>query len=336
MVTTIDPSLHRRRIVRLLGWLSGLLLLGGLVSVTLHLTELERFVVLLERARPIWLLSGMVLQAGTYLCAARVLQRSLSRQGVQQQLSDLIPLSLAKLFTDHAVPTVGLSGTLLTIRGLERRGIPRGISIGAILTSLAAHYIAYSLIVALALLLLWWRNELTLNVLFISTVFGIVVATVPIAMFWLRGSASQRLPGWLTRLLPIREALAALSEAPSGLLHEHRLISELVILQATVFLLDAVTLGAMLLALAVPAEPDVVFASFVLASVVATLGCVPGGLGTFDATCVAILHWHGVALEAALAATLLQRGLTFWLPMIPGLWLARHELRLVNKKTPAR
>jgi len=31
-------------------------------------------------------------------------------------------------------------------------------------------------------------------------------------------------------------------------------------------------------------------------------------------------------VEAALAATLLLRGLTFWLPMVPGLWLARREM----------
>ena len=36
--------------------------------------------------------------------------------------------------------------------------------------------------------------------------------------------------------------------------------------------------------------------------------------------------WN-VPLEAALTATLLLRGLTFWLPMVPGLWLTRRELR---------
>jgi hypothetical protein len=32
-------------------------------------------------------------------------------------------------------------------------------------------------------------------------------------------------------------------------------------------------------------------------------------------------------LDAALAATLLLRALTFWLPMLPGIWLARLEIR---------
>jgi Mg2+-importing ATPase len=35
----------------------------------------------------------------------------------------------------------------------------------------------------------------------------------------------------------------------------------------------------------------------------------------------------GVPVAVALAATLLFRGLSFWLPMLPGLWLAHRELR---------
>ena len=40
-----------------------------------------------------------------------------------------------------------------------------------------------------------------------------------------------------------------------------------------------------------------------------------------------ILSAHGVALESALAATLLLRDFTFRLPMVPGLRLTRRELR---------
>jgi uncharacterized membrane protein YbhN (UPF0104 family) len=39
-----------------------------------------------------------------------------------------------------------------------------------------------------------------------------------------------------------------------------------------------------------------------------------------------MLSLLGVAIETALAATLLLRGLTFWLPMVPGLWLAKREI----------
>ena len=58
----------------------------------------------------------------------------------------------------------------------------------------------------------------------------------------------------------------------------------------------------------------------------ATLGPIPLGLGTFEAACGGMLSLLGVAIETALAATLLLRGFTFWLPILPGLWLARRAI----------
>jgi hypothetical protein len=49
-------------------------------------------------------------------------------------------------------------------------------------------------------------------------------------------------------------------------------------------------------------------------------------LATFEAASVAMLTTLGVGTEAALTATLLLRGFTFWLPMLPGFWLVRKEL----------
>lgn len=71
----------------------------------------------------------------------------------------------------------------------------------------------------------------------------------------------------------------------------------------------------------------VAFPSFVLASMVATIGPIPLGLGSFEVTCVSMLGLLGVSLEAALTATLLLRGFTVWLPMLPGMVLARRALK---------
>jgi uncharacterized membrane protein YbhN (UPF0104 family) len=92
------------------------------------------------------------------------------------------------------------------------------------------------------------------------------------------------------------------------------------------FALDALTLWLAFHALGAPVPTWTAFVSFMIASMTATIGPIPLGLGTFEAGCVGMLVVLGVAVEPALAATLLLRGLTFWLPMIPGLWLAKHEI----------
>jgi glycosyltransferase 2 family protein len=97
-------------------------------------------------------------------------------------------------------------------------------------------------------------------------------------------------------------------------------------LELAVFVLDALTLWLVLGGLGERPPLWVAFVSFVAASMAATLGPIPLGLGTFEAAGIAMMHLLGVTLEVALAGTLILRGLTFWLPMLPGLWLARREI----------
>ena len=104
------------------------------------------------------------------------------------------------------------------------------------------------------------------------------------------------------------------------------LLGRAIALQFGEILLDAATLQVMLLAISVSVAPTAVFGSFAMASAVSRLVPVPLGLGTFEAALVTMLHVVGVPLEAALTATLLLRGFTLCLPMLPGLWFARREL----------
>ena len=312
--------------VRWAPWLSGALLLLALALIVSHESEGERLAALVRDARPGWLAVGAVLQIATYFCAAAVWRSALRGHGLRVGVWGLVSLGLAKLFTDQALPSAGVSGTLVVVRGLTRRGIAPGLAMAAMLAGLLALYAAYATAVFAALGFLWQRGELSRVVLALATVFSLVAVAVPLGVFWLGGHAHRVPRAWLHRLPGVHDALEALGEAPRGTALGPRVVAETLALQLAIFALDAATLDAMLRAVAVRLAPELVFASFMLASVVATLAWVPGGIGTFEGTCVAVLHRHGVAIEAAFAATLLLRGLTFWLPMLPGLWLARREL----------
>jgi Mg2+-importing ATPase len=101
-------------------------------------------------------------------------------------------------------------------------------------------------------------------------------------------------------------------------------LAETSLWQVVIFLLDGATMWVLILALGEHASMKGVYASFMLSSLLRTMGVVPGGLGTFEATSVLTLKMIGVAIPVALSATLLFRGLTFWLPMLPGLWLSKN------------
>jgi uncharacterized membrane protein YbhN (UPF0104 family) len=309
-----------------LAWLSGALLLALLVFVVVHFAEEQALAKLMARAEPIWLLTAALCQALTYLCAATVWQRALVRQGVVGKPFRLVPLGLAKLFTDQALPSAGVSGTLLVIGALVHRGVARGIAMTAVIAGGIGYYGAYLLATLGAVAILWLHGELRAVILAPVAVLCLLAAGVPLAIVGLHGRAFPRLRGWLERLPGARGLSAALRETKLSGIFAPRLLLETTALQLAIFALDALTLAVTLRAIGGPVDLAVAFASFVVASVVATLAFIPGGLGTFEGTCVAMLHLHGVSVEAGLAATLLLRGFTFWLPMLPGFALARREL----------
>ena len=307
-------------------WLFGLLALAAVILVVARIGELRRFAELAREAEPRWLALAFGLQALTYLCAASVWHAALARAGAPRSLRSLVPLGIAKLFTDQALPSGGISGTLLVMRGLARRGVPTPLAMGALLVGLVSFYTAYALAALGGLVVLQTHDAVGPAVMVVAALFAIFVVGVPVIVLSLRRAENGF---WLRRLRRMPNAAAlleAISAAPSGLLRDPGLMAKTTALQLAIFFLDAATLGTMLHALGQETAPVFVFASFMVADVVATVGPIPLGLGVFEGTAVAMLTMTGISIEAALAATLLLRGFTFWLPMLPGLWLAHREL----------
>jgi uncharacterized protein (TIRG00374 family) len=327
--TTPSPPLplskahgHRFR-----AWFIGILLLFAVVAAVTHLGEIEHFAQLAEQARPKWLLVALLLQAGTYVCTAAVWYQTLRYAQVRYSLLSLLPLSLAKLFSDQAVPSGGASGASFFVAALKRRAVPMEVCMAILLVSLVTYYTAYLIAALTSVGLLWFYHAIDLWIVAVVGVFCLVAAAIPAGALWMQHWRTRALPTVLMRSPGLRDLLQGFRHAPSHLLRNPSLVAKVTVFQAAVFLLDAATLWAMLHAVGQDASLLVAFPSFMVASIVATLSPVPLGLGTFEASSVGMLNALGVPVEAGLTATLLLRGFTLWLPMLPGLWLARRELR---------
>jgi uncharacterized protein (TIRG00374 family) len=321
-----------RRWVSFLRWLPGTLLLVCLAVVALRHVEWDRFSEIVQRAQPAWLGAAVLLQLCTYLAAAGTLQRGIKASGVSRSLVGLVPLGLAKLFVDQVVPTGGLGGTVLVVRALERRGVTRGVATAAVVVNTLAFYASYALAVAWTLGVLWLRHGISRAIAILVTLFAIYAVAMPVLILYIvyGGRRGHR---WLTKIPGLAKAVHAMEEAPRSTLRHPMLFLESIALQLGIIVLDAWTLEVLLRAIGLPTHFNVLFTSFVLASIAATLSLLPGGVGSFEAGAVASMRYLGVPLEAALTSTLLFRGLTLWLPMLPGIWFARHEM-VGNGRSP--
>jgi uncharacterized protein (TIRG00374 family) len=326
-VSTANHKPAKSKWQKLSFWFVGALILSGLILLVTHFSELEHFVKLIRQADPRWLILAIVLQFSTYICVAAVWFIALRSAGHPHSFMSLIPLGVAKLFSDQAMPSGGMSGTAFFISALNHRGIPTSICMATLLLSLVSYYGAYLIAALVTILLLWFYHAINIWIVFVVIVFCLIAVGTPAGAFWLRSLGKSELPKLLQRIPGLSTLMNAFSNAPQELLRKSSLIIKATFLHGSVFVLDAITLWVMLQVVGVHASFWITFPSFVLASMVATIGPVPLGLGTFEASCVGMLNVLGIPVEAALTATLLLRGFTLWLPMLPGMWLAKRALQ---------
>jgi uncharacterized protein (TIRG00374 family) len=314
---------HRATILR---WLPGALLLVALTVIALRSVEWARFAETLQHANPLFLLAAIVVQLATYLCAAGVLHRGIKASGIRISLRLLLSLDMGKLFVDQMVPTGGLGGSMLLVRALERRGVRRGVATATVVVTTLAFYAAYIAAVACTLVILWSRHEVSRAILVLLTFFSIYATAMPVLILWIVYGGRRKRPPWLDRIAPLRKAVQALEEAPASTLRHPVLFLEAIGLQLLIIVLDALTLQLLLRSIGYDSGFQTAFSAFVLASIAATLSLLPGGVGSFEAGSVASLRYMGVPLEVCLAGTIIFRVLTQWLPLIPGIWIARREM----------
>ena len=307
-----------------IGWIVGGAALGALVLAVVHFSEERQLAALLETVQPAWLLAALVIQTATYAAQGDVWRRVMRAGGESVALKELFQHSLTKLFVDQAVPSAGISGSVVVGRALEQRGVSRGTVMAGVVVSTISYHASNVLCLAMALAIVAFTGRLSAVLIVAAALFSLFVAALAVLM--LRLAREGHAPKWsrLRRIGPLQRAFTLFEEARSDLVWNRQLLAQATALQMAIVVLDVATVWVLLRGLGASASPLGVFASFVVASLARTLAPVPGGLGVFEAASVGTLSLTGVSLPVALAATLLFRGLSFWLPMLPGLWLSRR------------
>jgi uncharacterized protein (TIRG00374 family) len=290
---------------------------------------------LLLHLRLQWIALIVVLQVGTYFFTGGAWDMVLRRFSVHTNLVGIAALGVEKVFVDQLVPTLGLGGSLMIMRGLIDRGVKRGEAIATMTIDAVGYLAAFLLMVALAAGLLWFEPGFSPTVRSFVLSFTIALVVV-VAAAWLVVQRAEfaQWPAWLLRFRKIRELAAATTESPQNLRVGAKASLWVVLLELTVFVLDTATLWAIFQALGDPISPIHALVAYMLASAVAMLSVIPGGLGSFEAAALAVLHVFGLPFAAAAAGVVLLRVFTCLLPMLPGYLIFRFEL-IVHKKVGA-
>jgi hypothetical protein len=83
----------------------------------------------------------------------------LSQAGHPLSLCTLVPVGIAKVFTDEVLPSGGISGTMLVVHGLTGRRVPAGIAMPAMLVGMVSYDIAYLFVVLASGGVVWLQHR---------------------------------------------------------------------------------------------------------------------------------------------------------------------------------
>ena len=310
--------------------LFGVAVLLGLAWLVANRAEGQELIALVRDAQPRWLLVAIVLQAATYPVDGMVWKRALVRRGEHRDLGlgTITRLAFAKFFVDQFLPGGGVGGTVLTMRSLQTRGVSRDAAMHGLVARLVSYYFAYALALALAAAIAWVAaDRLPRTILGLSSAAAVVFLFVPALLLWALRHPQRRLTRFLlhTRLLArARPLVLSMTRAAPAVGRDRGLLLECTAWQFAIFALDGATLWATLHAVGMATSLPVAYAGFLLGFLAGSVG-IPAGIGVFEAGAVAGLALLGVPSAPALAATLLFRGFSLWLPLAPGAYYARRE-----------
>jgi len=316
--------------------LTGLILLLAFYLVISRFTEVQQIVQTIQLGNWWWLGLGLLLQFG-WLMNVALLYRAVYRLlGMDGSLTQLLPLAVTSNFVNTAAPTGGVGGMAIFITDAQERGIsPARVTIASVLY-LLFDYFGFLCVLALGLVVLFVRNNLTwpeiaasiillASACFLASLFALGVSSprnLERVLIW-----AARSVNWLLRPILRRPYLSEArasefaGEAATGLA-ALRTDWRHYLLPAGLSLLGKAILICILymcfLAFQVSEEAGTLVAGFCIAYLFTIVSPTPSGIGVVEGALAIGLSTMGVPLSAATVVTVAYRGLTFWLPFVYG------------------
>lgn len=304
----------------------GVLTLAAVIIVVINLGEIGAFAKHAAQAQPSWLVLAAASQLATYLCIVFVWRLVLVRIYHAKSILNLFPLAIAKLFADQALPSGGVSGALFFFHALGQRGVPRQQAFATFVFTTVGFFSAFLFATIISLISLSVVGGGGITTLAIgAALFFLVILLLVVLMTMINFLHPIFMRDWFLRIPGMSGAIKLSSTAIKQIMSDPGLVVKATAILFFVRLLDGFTLFVVFMAIGQPAAYGICFVGVVIGSLTATIGPIPMGLGTFEAGMIASLAVFGVPVEAALTATLLYRGLSLWLPLIPGFFIIQRE-----------
>jgi uncharacterized protein (TIRG00374 family) len=303
-----------------------------------HAADVRRAVALATRASGAWLAIGALATLAVSLVRGLVFGIALDALGFAVRMRRLWLTAYVASCVDQLLPAGGASGFAYSTSAFTRRGVPTGQASLVALLELVTYGVAVATVFFVASARLAWQGRLPT-----AGALGVLApgALLAGAAAWIycvqrdearcRGLArrwGERLARLLRRRWTPARLDAFLDQYYRGTaVIDGRVLGRMIGVQYLALLGDVAALYAMFAA--VGAHPPLLplLVGFVLATAGLALVAAPAGGGSFEVILTGYLTLHGIAPAAVIAAALLFRLISFWIPALTCLPLLLRRTR---------
>ena len=318
-----------------------IVLLLALIFIFINLAEVEAVVETLQRGDWRFILLAFCLQAAWMVSVAaccRVVYRAI---GLNESLERLVLLVAAANFFNVIAPSGGVGGISVFVAQARKRGYSSARVTVAGAVVVLFDYLAFLCILLLGLIVLLRRHNLNAAEVTASAAF--LVAAVVLAVLIYKGMHSAdslaKALAWMARqvnrfllmfihreYLSEKRAHSFAYEAAEGLQRLRREPKSLMVpfgLSLTSKTLLILILLSVFVAFKVPFSIGTLIGGFSIGYLFMIVSPTPAGIGFVEGFLTIGLTSLNVPLGEATVITLAYRGVTFWVPLIFGMWAFR-------------
>ena len=313
-----------------------LILFLGAAFVYLSFSELESIVHTLQHGNFWFILLALFVQAGWFLVVGLIYQALYRTLGMEDTVYKFSLLAASATFINIVTPSAGVGGVAVFISEARRNRQSVGKVTVASMLYLFLDYVAFLVVLALGLFILFRRNDLGPTELAASGVMFAIAAGLGTLLYL--GSRSADALGntlaWMARFINriVKPFLHHdyLSEARAHeFAHEmasdlkslpekvHNLSTPLLYSFASKALLMCVLLS-IFIAFQVPFSAGTIIGGFAISYLFLIVSPTPSGVGIVEGIMPLALSSLRVPWSEAVIITLAYRGITFWLPLAFG------------------
>jgi len=318
-----------------------LALLLGILFIITRFTEVQTIANTFRRGDWRFLLLAVVVQIAWLVNMASSFRAIYQAMGMEENRGHLLRLAAAANFLSVVAPAGGMSGIAVFIADARRRNYSPARAAVAGALYILFDYAGFLCVLTLGLLVLIRRNNLHWPEIMASIILLSIALALATLLYLATHSARQlgRVLAWIARfvnyaLRPLlqREYLSEMRaqtfahDAADGVRvlrgHPDNLMLPFALALSSKALLISV-LFLVFLAFKVPFSVGTLIAGFSMAYLFLIVSPTPSGIGVVEGVLTLSLTTLYVPLDAATVVTMAYRGITFWLPLLFGMFSFR-------------